>query len=132
MKRIVFFCMMLFAGLAVHATNNGEDSVSTIAVPMEQSSQDDDGWSCIGGVTLYHYCDCCNTCTGNLSGETRKANLWVKEVTSGKLIYKVSFGVKNVMGSIYTEYAVATFSHQSGYTIGRGTTDGGWDFYLYL
>lgn len=123
MKRIVMFSMMLFAGLAVHATNNGDDSVSTMAVPMEQSSQDDDGWSCLGKVTLYHYCNCCNTCDGNLSGETQKAELWVKEVTPGKLMYKVwCHGY---------HYSVAAFQHPSGYTIGRGRIDD-WDFYLYL
>ena len=129
MKRIVFFCIVLFAGLAVHAANNVDDTVSIIAVPIEQSSQDDDGWLCLGEVTLYHDCSCCNTCNGNLYGETRKARLYVKEVTSGKLMYKVE--VLDSRGYHIKTCAVAAFQHPSGYTIGRGRIDD-WDFYLYL
>lgn len=123
MKRFMLFCIMLSVGIALHAANNGDDSVSTTAIPLEQNSQDDDGWTSMGDVTLYHYCDCCNTCSGELSGETRSAELYVKEVTPGKLKYKV------LWKGYY--YSVAVFFHPSGYTIGRGRIDN-WDFYLYL
>lgn len=123
MKRFMLFCIMLSVGIALHAANNGDDSVSTVTISLEQNSQDYDGWTSMGEVTLYHYCNCCNTCSGELSGETESAGLYVKEVTPGKLKYKVRWK------GYY--YAVAVFSHPSGYTIGRGTIDD-WDFYLYL
>lgn len=125
MKRFMLFCMLFSVGMALHAANNGDDSISTVTISLEQNSQEDDGWTSMGDVTLYHYCDCCNTCSGELSGETRSAELYVKEVTPGKLKYKVFFR------KIYHYYAVAVFSHPSGYTIGRGTIVD-WDFYLYL
>lgn len=123
MKRFMLFCIMLSVGIALHAANNGDDSISTVTISLEQNSQEDDGWTSMGYVTLYHYCDCCNTCSGELSGETRSAELYVKEVTPGKLKYKV------LWKGYY--YSVAVFSHPSGYTIGRGRIDN-WDFYLYL
>jgi len=122
MKRFMLFCMLFSVGMALHAANNGDDSISTVTISLEQNSQEDDGWTSMGDVTLYHYCDCCNTCTGELSGETRSAELYVKEVTPGKLKYKVWWN---------GYYSVAVFSHPSGYTIGRGRIDN-WDFYLYL
>ena len=123
MKRFMIFCMLFSVGMALHAANNGDDSISTVTISLEQNSQEDDGWTSMGDVTLYHYCDCCNTCSGELSGETQSAELYVKEVTPGKLKYKFFF-----RGGYY---AVAVFFHPSGYTIGRGTIVD-WDFYLYL
>lgn len=122
MKRFMLFCIMLSVGIALHAATYGDDSVSTTAIPLEQNSQDDDGWTSMGDVTLYHYCDCCDSCSGELSGKTVSAELYVKEVTPGKLKYKVFW---------HGYYSVAVFSHPSGYTIGRGRIDN-WDFYLYL
>lgn len=129
MKRFMLFCMLFSVGIALHAANNGDDSISTVTISLEQDSQDDDGWTSdgwtsMGDVTLYHYCDCCNTCSGELSGETRSAELYVKEATPGKLKYKV-------WGRNGNYYSVAVFSHPSGYTIGRGRINN-WDFYLYL
>lgn len=122
MKRFMLFCIMLSVGIALHAATYGDDSVSTTAIPLEQNSQNDDGWTSMGNVTLYHYCDCCDSCSGELSGKTVSAELYVKEATPGKLKYKVLWN---------GYYSVAVFSHPSGYTIGRGRIDN-WDFYLYL
>lgn len=106
-----------------YAANEGNDSVSNSSVPLEQSLQDDDGWIDLGTVTLFYHCNCCSTCDGDLSSEMCNARLYVKEVTTGKLTYKVYFSLHY--------YAVSVFSHPSGYTIGRGRIDK-WDFYLYL
>ena len=93
------------------------------SVPIELEDLDDDDWNYLGQVTLYHNCNCCKDCDGELSGETRNAGLYAKVLSNGKVIYRIS----SMIGYV----SVSTFTHSSGQTIGRGRIDD-WEFYLYL